>query len=171
MLTTKKVEEILYKYRIDFSRDSRHTDFGIREEDFHALAIEIVNLVDELPIDPNVEGFEMPSEEVKEHLVPLFNDFLNEHSENSIKRSQKTQNDLIDEIYKYFYEVFDEHDKNRKENPWLDDVYKQLSPAIIEGDDVGLLLRSWVLEENEKISDELARILRILLDAKKKLKK
>jgi hypothetical protein len=170
MLTTKKVEEILYKYRKDFSRDRRELEFGISEEDFHVIAIEIVNLENELPVDTSVEDYEISSE-VKEHLVPLFNDFLNEHSENSIKKSQKTQNDLIDEIYKYFYEVFDEHDKNRKENPWLDDVYKQLSPAIIEGDDVGLLLRSWVLEENEKISDELARILRILLDAKKKLKK
>ncbi|SRR6266403_1200485 len=40
----EKILELLYKYRIDFSNDSAYTEFGIREEDFKALAEELEKL-------------------------------------------------------------------------------------------------------------------------------
>lgn len=40
--TKESIIEILYKYRVDFARDGRYTEFGVREEDFNDLANDIL---------------------------------------------------------------------------------------------------------------------------------
>jgi hypothetical protein len=50
----EKILDILYKFRIDFSKEpSLYTEFGISEEDFEVLATTIVNTVNENESDNN----------------------------------------------------------------------------------------------------------------------
>lgn len=109
----------------------------------------------------NLQTFDNFISDINEATSPFVKDINKEHDK---------QQGLTDSIYDFFYQVFDEDASNLKKNPWLSSIYNQLKPVIIPGDDVGLLISNWVLEENKKITKELERIQRLLIDAKKKIK-
>jgi hypothetical protein len=101
--------------------------------------------------------------------MKTFKEYLNESVGFEKKELTKHQ-DLANSIYDLFYQVYDEDDENRRNNPWLNQVYKNLSPIIVEGDDVGLLLSTYLRDKYSEITRELERIEKLLSDAQKKLK-
>jgi hypothetical protein len=101
--------------------------------------------------------------------MKTFEEYLNESMGLENKELAK-HSKLTNSIYDLFYQVFDDEDENRKNNPWLDQVYDKLSPIIVEGDDVGLLVSMYIKDKYTEITKELERVEKLLSDAKKKIK-
>lgn len=102
--------------------------------------------------------------------MKTFNDFLNESTLGYEKKEIQKHQQLANSIHDLFYQVYDENDENRQNNPWLNQVYKNLSPIIQEGDEIGVLMSGYLQEKYSEVTKELERVEKVLSDAKKKLK-
>lgn len=102
--------------------------------------------------------------------MQTFKDILNESTTKLISTEVvKKHQQLVNSIYDLFHQVYDEDDENRQNNPWLNQIYKNLSPVIKDGDDVDYLLSKFLQEKYSEVTKELERLEKVLSDAKKKL--